>query len=69
MPAFKVRRYTQYGVPEAKLHDVIAETEQAAAEALCGRALTRMERPDLYRRAEVRRASDLEVRFFFYELG
>lgn len=66
MTLFKVRRFTSAGFPEAKLHDVEAETMRAAAEQACGEPLTPEERAPMYRRADVRAVQHLDEHHYFY---
>lgn len=67
MPLFKVRRHTSIGRPEAKVHDVEANTELEAAEKFCGMSLTPERRDDRFIRADVRRSDDLANHHLFYE--
>ena len=69
MTEFVVRRFNNWGVPEIEMVHVEADTEQEAAEKVCGIALTSTPRSQMYLRADVRTAQRMNDHHHFYAVG
>jgi len=68
MPQYKVRKYSDAGVPDAELLDVEAPSEKEAAEKVCGVPLTAGPRAAMYMRADVRRLKNMDIHHEFYAI-
>jgi hypothetical protein len=69
MTEFVVRRFNNWGVPEIEMVHVEADTEQEAAETVCGMTLTSTPRSQMYLRADVTTAQRMNDHHHFYAVG